>query len=293
MLKEYQEMLRCPDDGANVTLEENRLECSRCGRHFNVFKSNFIEMLPSRFLEWGFSKNEKQTVSVEKSYKEIFDREFGWYEKPIGWGDFPAANPGYRAFVKAELERIREIIGPSDGKIAVDVSAGVGNYSIPLSSSVGAMFHCELDVESIQIANSSAEGKNIFFIRAPYLKLPFCSDVFDYVICTDTLIRGWNHEKMLLTEIYRVLRAGGRAIVDFHNQRLVYKEGNISLYNRKKIASLLMEVDIKKYEVYPFGYIPSMFVPDESYYHILNRLSSSILSCQRYIVVITKTKGVE
>lgn len=286
MLKEYQEMFCCPDDGAKVTLGVNRLECSRCGRHFNIFRGNFIEMLPSRFPEWDLS--EKERVDVEKSYKEMFDREFGWYEKPIGWGEFSAANPGYRAFVKAEVERIRELIGSSDGKIAVDVSGGGGNYSVPLSASVGTMFHCELDVESIQGAYCRGDGRNIFFIRTPYLKLPFCSDVFDYVICTDTLIRGKEHEIMLLKEIKRILKNGGRAIVDFHNRRLFDRTRSISLYNQKEIAALMIEANIEKYEIYPIGYVPATLVPRESLYSTMDWLFSFFVPCQRYIAVFTK-----
>lgn len=288
MFKEYQKILCCPDDGANVTLEGNHLGCSICGRHFNIFKTNFIEILPSIFPEWSLSKNNKENVKTEESYKDIFDREFRWYEKPGGWGDLSAANPGYRAFVKSEVERIYELISPSDEKIVADISGGVGNYSIPLSESVKTVFHCELDVESIQTAYHRGKGRNIFFIRTPYLKLPFDSDVFDYVVCTDTLLRGRAHELMLLTEIKRILKNGGRAIVDFHNQRPFYRDRFIRLYNRKEIASLLLDSDIKQYEIYPFGYVPSVFVPSEFFYSAMNRIFSFFVPCQRYIVVFSK-----
>lgn len=288
MLKEYQKIFCCPDDGANITLGKAHLECPRCGRHFPIFKDNFIEMLPSTFPEWRLSEENKENLKTEKSYKDIFDREFSWHEKSDGWGDLSAANPGYRAFVKSEVKRISELISPSNEKIVADISGGVGNYSIPLSESVKAVFHCELDVESIQTAYHRGKGRNIFFIRTPYLKLPFDSDVFDNVVCTDTLLRGRGHELMLLTEIKRILKNGGRAVVDFHNPKLFYRDPDICQYNRKEIASLLLEADIKQYEAYPFGYVPSVFVPTELFYSAMNRIFSFIAPCQRYIVVFTK-----
>lgn len=288
MLKEYQKILCCPDDGANINLEKNHLGCPRCGRRFSIFKNNFIEMIPSTFPGWRLSKDNKENLKTEESYKDIFDKEFSWYEKPGGWGDLSAANPGYRAFVKSEVERIYELICPSDEKIVADISGGVGNYSIPLSESVKAVFHCELDVESIQTAYHRGEERNMFFIRTPYLKLPFASDVFDYVVCTDTLLRGRGHDLMLLTEIKRILKNGGRAIVDFHNPKPFYRDPDICQYNRKEIASLLLEADIRQYETYPFGYVPSLLVPSEFFYSAMNRIFSFFVPCQRYIVVFTK-----
>jgi len=72
--------------------------------------------------------------------------------------------------------------------MAIDISGGVGNYSIFLSDFVKVMIHCELHISSI-IEAYNGKRNNMIFVRSPYLKLPFISDIFDYVICTDTLER--------------------------------------------------------------------------------------------------------
>jgi SAM-dependent methyltransferase len=152
------------------------------------------------------------------------------------------------------------------------------------------MIHCELDADSIQTAFRRSDGGNGIFIRTPYNKLPFHADAFDTVICTDTLIRGWDHERVLLGEINRILKPGGKAVVDFHNNRLQIN-GDICLYSRRKIQALLASANIMNYDIYPFGYVPSLLVPKESLYPYLDRACGLLLPCQRHIVVFTKSGG--
>lgn len=243
--------------------------------------------MPSEFPAWDLSEKRKELINVEESYKGIFNREFRWRENPSGWGNLTGANTGYRAFIRAETDFIRELLGPSESKIAVDVSGGVGNYSIPLSFRVRAIFHCELDAESVQNAYYRSESDNIFFVRTPYLRLPFKPDIADIVLCTDTMIRGRNHEIKLLNEINRILKKSGTAIIDFHNRRL-FRDASICLYNRREIKSLMKETGITQFRVYPFGYVPSMLVPAEFCYPVMNGTLRFFLPCQRYILVFTK-----
>ena len=83
----------------------------------------------------------------------------------------PVTEPLSRARGRAILE----VLNPRSGSTAVDVSGGVGNYSIFLSDFVEIMVHCELHVPSILAAYRSANDrkKKMLFIRSPYLKLPF------------------------------------------------------------------------------------------------------------------------
>ena len=53
-------------------------------------------------------------------------------------------------------------------------------------------------------------------VRADYFSLPF-RDSVDVIVCTDSLIRGLDHEVALLKSIRKALTARGRAVVDFHN----------------------------------------------------------------------------
>jgi len=252
-----------------------------------MLANNFVEVLPSEFPVWELSENENK--KSEKAYQDIFIEPFTWNKKSNGWGYLPAAPPGYRAFVKREREKIIEFVNPSPDMVGIDVSGGVGNYSIPLSDRVKVMVHCELEVQSILRAYT--EGKdNMFFVRSPYLKLPFNGESFDLAICTDTLIRGKKHEVMLLSEIYRILKNGGKAVVDFHNPRFFRRRSrnSISFYTPEMIKKILLESRIFRYSIHPFGFVPGRFVPYEYLYLGLDRLFKLFISPTRYIVVINK-----
>jgi hypothetical protein len=56
--------------------------------------------------------------------------------------------------------------------MAIDISGGVGNYSIFLSDFVKVIIHCELHISSI-IEAYNGKRNNMIFVRSPYLKLPF------------------------------------------------------------------------------------------------------------------------
>lgn len=280
--------LCCPDDGADVIQKGDYLECLKCHRQFSILADNLVEMLPSKFPDWNLNENENR--KAEEDYKNLLEEQFAWDKKSNGWGYLHAAFPGYRAFVKREREKILELLNPSSESIAIDVSGGVGNYSIFLSDVVEFMVHCEVHIPSILTAYNRVKDKKdkMLFFRSTYLKLPFKSASFDCLICTDTLERGWNHEVQLLKEILRILKIGGKAVVDFHNLKWFRRNRNICEYKISKVKQILSEAGISEYSIYPFGYAPSMSVPTESLYTILDNVFKLFFPCIRHIVVFTK-----
>lgn len=175
----------------------------------------------------------------------------------------------------------------------IDVSAGCGNYSIYLSSLSSLMFHCEAESRSLLNARELATNSkrdNIIFVRANYLKLPFPDNLFDIIICTDTLERGKNHELQLLKEMYRILKKGGRRIFDFHNLRPLAKKYNphITFYTKEEIKKLFKELNINNSKIYPFGYFPTSLAPNEFIFSLLDKIFKFFLPPIRYIAVIEK-----
>ena len=172
------DILCCPDDGASIFRADQYLECLKCHRRFPILAENMVEMLPAEFPAWNLASGENK--AVEASYRKLFEENFNWDQKRRGWGDFASAYAGYRAFVKSERKRILEVLNPRSDSRAVDVSGGVGNYSIFLADFVETMVHCELHVPSILAAYKSANDRNkkMLFIRSPYLKVPFTSEAF-------------------------------------------------------------------------------------------------------------------
>jgi len=285
------ENLCCPDDGEKVLLDGKYLKCSRCFRSFPIWAENLFEIKPVIFSEWNLDKHEN--LSAEYGYKRIYEVPFSWEKKSHGWGYLKDAAPSYRLFVGEENDKINKILNVSKQMLGIDVSGGVGNYSIPMSSRVRGIVHCELEVQSLITAYQEAKGRdNIVFIRSFYLNLPFESGSFDFAICTDTLIRGKRHDLKLISEICRVLKDGGRAAIDFHNPKVIGGNKDICFYNVNSIRELLSSVGVKQYSIYPVGFIPGMILPVElrkSTYRVLNKLCSLFLPAKRHIVVFTKT----
>ncbi|MCD6317840.1 class I SAM-dependent methyltransferase, partial [Candidatus Aerophobetes bacterium] len=267
------------------------LKCEKCQRKFPIFAENLIEILPKKFPEWNLTGNENK--KSEEDYKKLSTERFNWQKVSKGWGFLPEQKPGYRAFIKKERNKIKNLIPSSlRGGLMIDVSAGCGNYSIYLSSLASLMIHCEVEVQSLLSARKLAVNsrrENIIFTRASYLKLPFQDNLFEVVICTDTLERGKGHEIQLLKEIWRILKKGGRAIFDFHNLRILAKRRNpyITFYQKKDVQELLGELKINNFKIYPFGHFPTTLAPTESIYFILDKILF-FLPPIRYIVVVEK-----
>jgi len=284
---DFDKFLVCPDDRNTLVFRDDFLECVKCGRKYPVLGDNFVEILPSKFPEWDL--NEKEPKRAEEFYLQEFKRPFSWNAQGDGWGDLSKANVGTCSFYKAEILKILQLLDPSENSIIVDVSGAVGNYAISLANKVKMIINCDLHTPSI-IAAYERKKDNMICVRTPYLRLPFASNVFDHVICTDTLIRGWNHEVKLLKEILRVLKTGGKAFVDFHNRKWFRKNKNICAYKAGSIRKLLHEAGIKQYSLYPFGYVPTKLVFKESLYPYLDSLFRFLLPPKRHIVVFTKAQ---
>jgi ubiquinone/menaquinone biosynthesis C-methylase UbiE len=291
IIEKYIKIFCCPNDHCSLELYKNYLKCPKCKRRFSIFSKNFVEILPKEIPQWDLSSEDNK--QAEEEYKRICLEKFTWTENPKGWGFFPELHAGSRAFVKKEIDKIKNmILSYRQNGLIIDVSGGSGNYSLPLSSMASLMIHCETDIQSLLTAYYQANKlkiKNIIFVRANYLKLPFQDNTFDVIICTDTLERGRNHEIKLIKEIYRILKEGGIGILDFHNLRPLAKTFNpkITFYSKREIEVFLMKLNIKNFEIYPFGYFPTSLALSESMYLFLDKFLF-FLPPIRYIVVIKK-----
>jgi len=292
MIKSYFKIFRCPDDSSKLFFHKDYLEYEKCKRCFPIFADNLVELLPREFPKWDLQNGENK--ETEETYYRFCLEKFSWERKSPGWGAFTIDNPGYRAFIKKEREKIKNLILLRlQNWLMIDVSAGCGNYSVYLSSLASLMVHCEAEIQSLLSAQelaANSKGDNIIFVRANYLKLPFLDNLFDVVICTDTLERGKNHEIQLLREMYRILKKGGTGIFDFHNLRPLAKKYNphIVFYTKEEIKKLFEGLNINNFKIYPFGYFPTRFALNEFIYSLLDRIFKYFLPPIRYIAVIEK-----
>jgi SAM-dependent methyltransferase len=279
MLRQYYSLLRCPDDGHDLSWRKNKsLECVRCRRTFPIFSDNVVELLPSKPYPVEQLVDEKYLTT----YIRLLESKFEWNPFALGWGDLSAAPKGYQAFVRKERGVIEECLGKNLQGLFCDVSGGAGNYSLYFANVASLVVHCDLDVDSINCAyeKSKERSKNILFVRCDHLQLPFAQNTFDSMICTDTIERGYPYEVRLLAEISRCLKPHGRFVVDCHNKlRTSYfpffktksKNGG---YNYAELQKIFSRLNLDCYEIKAFGYAPSScdILPFEKAYTFLDEI---------------------
>jgi ubiquinone/menaquinone biosynthesis C-methylase UbiE len=289
MLKQNFELLRCPDDRNSLLWKGNYLECIKCKRVFHAFSNNLVELLPSKPYPFKKSVDEKYWTS----YIRLLEDRFEWNPLVQGWGDLSRASKGYKAFVRKERNVVANYLGESVRGNFCDVSGGAGNYSLYFADIANLTVHCDLDVNSINGVYEQGKecSKSILFVRCDYLQLPFASNVFDSIICIDTLERGYAHEMRLLTEILRCLKSHGKFVVDFHNKLRVsclpfskMKSENTT-YDYAMLQEIFSYFDLYCCKIEPFGYIPMNILPSEELYTFLNEIFHLLLvPCVRWVV---------
>lgn len=280
---------RCPDDGGRLQASREKLGCEHCGREF--------PRLGKRVLELTALVPKAVNSPEQAGYEVIHAAELTLHGHPpnSGWGNFGSATPGKREFVRHERAAIAALLGDRAKGVVVDVSGGVGHYSSFLSARAQTVIHCELHVPSLaQAWRENTYRQNMFFVRSDYLALPLADGSMDGAICTDTLIRGVDHERVLLAEIRRILKPEGRAVVDFHHHRFKRIQKRLPLakcYDLNVFLNLVRDSGFTIAEVQGVGYVPTRAVPWESTYGLLNKLFQLFVSPSRYLVVLTRKSG--
>lgn len=283
----YEAYFRCPDDAGQLLQGEKSLSCERCGRVFGNQAERLFDLpglapkAVNSTVQPGYESIHAETLSLEK-------------QAPSGWGDLSKASSGKRAFVKHERRAISKLLGNAGAGVVVDVSGGVGNYSGYLAQRARMVIHCELHVPSIaQAWRDHGQRQNMIFARSDYLALPLADGVADGVVCTDTLIRGPLHERTLLAEIRRILKPGGRAVVDFQHLRFQHIQKRSPLakcYPLADFLSLVEQSGLSVAEIMGIGFTPTRLVPWEWSYGLLDALLRLVVAPSRYLLVLEPAK---
>jgi len=101
-------------------------------------------------------------------------------------------------------------VDPQPGARILDVAAGTGTSSAALARSGATVV--ALDFSAGMIAEGRRRHPKIEFVEADAEKLPFGDDEFDAVTISFGL-RNVEHPKTALSEMYRVLKPGGRLVI--------------------------------------------------------------------------------
>ncbi len=142
----------------------------------------------------------------------------------------------------------------------VDVGCGTGRHLLELSRFPGSFVALDMDRKELRtfrgMLHLTAQERPIFadvhIVQGGGERLPFADELFDRVICTETL-EHVPDDRALLRELVRVLRPGGVLVVsvpDEYSERLLWSlspryantpGGHVRIYRRKDIACLLRE----------------------------------------------------
>ena len=211
--------LRCPDDGTPLDFRLDHALCQACGRRYCRPSEPVLELVskeahaPLRDVSgefWdGYLSARRQRLRLDSS--------------ELPWGtenSMPSAWVRLRRLYTERVVSLALRALPGRDAVVADISAGAGFVSFALARRGIPTIHADLSADSVSFAASRVPNDGdplpMFAVRADYFSLPF-RDSVDVIVCTDSLIRGLDHEVALLKSIRKALTARGRAVVDFHN----------------------------------------------------------------------------
>jgi ubiquinone/menaquinone biosynthesis C-methylase UbiE/uncharacterized protein YbaR (Trm112 family) len=255
------EYLSCPNDKGALACRGTVMACTRCGGAYRVTDEGILDLLP----------REPAVPPANQQYAQEYKRQF---QRPLENGDSAKAwgtsDKFSRTWIRKRERQQKAVLSILRGsgkrlkeQVLCDVSAGPGDYTLSYARDFKWVFHCDLSVDSLHhaVQRSRRVGvTNVLFLRVDYFALPFFRSL-DQVICFDTLIRGWDHETVLLGQIRRALRDDGTALVDFHNwwhnplRRLGLLPQNFGQnrsYTCRTAEELLRQVGIKEWRMERF-----------------------------------------
>lgn len=113
-------------------------------------------------------------------------------------------------------EQARELVaGLPSGAQVLEVAPGPGFLSIEMARP-GAVHVTGLDISrtfvEIAAANALKAGVTVDFRQGDVAQMPFASDSFDMIVC-QAAFKNFALPGTALAEMHRVLRAGGRAVI--------------------------------------------------------------------------------
>jgi SAM-dependent methyltransferase len=179
-------------------------------------KDRLVDLLPLRPQVLGSSFSR----AYQSGYEEEFNRPFGYAESAIAWGA-PETVPAQWARIRDRESTLvlRLLDHQAESTVLCDFSGGAGYYTLRYARHFTIVLHCDLSIASLSYVYRKATAlglTNIYLLRIDYLNPPFLASL-PRAICIDTLIRGPEHERLVLRQLSKSLAPDGKAVVDFHN----------------------------------------------------------------------------
>lgn len=150
----------------------------------------------------------------------------------------------------------------------LDVGCGTGRHLLELSRYRGLFIGLDMSGDDLRVmrymlaltAKERPVPAEVRLVQGGGEQLPFADELFDCVLCTETL-EHVPDDRAMLRELVRVLRRGGVlaiSVPDEHSERLLWRlspryrntpGGHVRIYRRSEIARLLRESGAEPYAV--------------------------------------------
>jgi len=186
---------------------------------------------------------------------------------------------------KTVLEQVHEVKAP-----ILDACCGNGIFLLEYCSSVNYytdIYGVDLDIDALETARQLFIDNNLespVFAKGDASNLSFSDHQFRSIFCLNTLINihPFNKIEAIISELFRVLKPGGKIYLDFRNQlnpalkykyRKNIKTGALTTYGHKKsdFSTILEKLKVTHYSFKPIG-IPFPFLA-KGYLLIIEKLS--------------------
>jgi ubiquinone/menaquinone biosynthesis C-methylase UbiE len=125
-----------------------------------------------------------------------------------------------RLFSRLELRILDEVLEPRPGKHILDVPAGTGRLSVELARSGAHVVAGDISLNMLRAAASKVRPSDLApsFAQVKAGELPFPDDTFDAVISFKFFHLVPNEVKsVLIRDMVRVLKPGGKLIIEFNS----------------------------------------------------------------------------
>jgi len=186
--------------------------------------------------------------SGTERYKEFYD-EMGRLLKLRDALVSPFDSYYFKAFHKRRINIVSQLIDPLPGDKILDVGCGSGDMLLSLDNPLSARVGLDMSLPSLLAASTQTRSQSVHFCCGAAQQLPFSDNQFDKVLSSH-LIEHLPNPQLLVDEVYRVLKPGGRFICLTPNALR-------ALYNRK--SKVLFFVVLNLFAI-PLALITSPFI---------------------------------
>jgi len=130
---------------------------------------------------------------------------------------YASSNPMVRWVFQQRLNTLCKLLTETNPQTVLDAGCGEGHLLERLQTLLPHAHLQGADALAVPLAQAHLRAKRATLVESPLETLPFVSETFDAVVCTE-VIEHVVEPARVLAELWRVLKPGGTLIVTFPNE---------------------------------------------------------------------------